>query len=399
MKRKILETLFSFAKRFFSFKNVISHFIFLVTNHNSMKIKDITQFLETIAPPQYQEGYDNAGLIVGDPMTEITGVLICLDSIETIIDEAVERGCNLVVAHHPIVFKGLKRFTGKNYVERTIIKAIKNDIAIYAIHTNLDNVLQSGVNTKICERLGLTNCRILAPKRQTLMKLTTFVPYPQTKDVLNALFAAGAGQIGEYKNCSFRTEGVGTFRPTGTANPTIGVLDKDESVAEARIEVIFDHFLEKKVLSALKNAHPYEEVAYYLHVLENENLAVGSGMIGEIEEISGIDFLLLLKMSMHVSCVKHTALLEKKVKKVAVCGGTGGFLLNHAIAADADVFVTADYKYHEFFDADGKIVIADIGHFESEQFTIDLLNDVLQKQFEKLNVFSTKNITNPVNYL
>ncbi len=364
-----------------------------------MKIKDITQFLETIAPPQYQEGYDNAGLIVGDPMKEITGVLVCLDSIETIIDEAIERGCNLVVAHHPIVFKGLKRFTGKNYVERTIIKAIKNDIAIYAIHTNLDNVLRSGVNTKICERLGLTNCRILAPKRQTLMKLTTFVPYPQIKEVLNALFAAGAGQIGEYKNCSFRTEGVGTFRPTGTANPTVGVLDKDESVAEARIEVIFDHFLEKKVVSAMKNAHPYEEVAYYLHVLENENLAVGSGMIGEIEEISEIDFLLLLKMSMHVSCIKHTTLLEKKVKKVAVCGGAGGFLLNHAIAAGADVFVTADYKYHEFFDADGKIVIADIGHFESEQFTIDLLNDLLQKEFEKLNVFSTKNITNPVNYL
>ena len=364
-----------------------------------MKIKDITQFLETIAPPQYQEGYDNAGLIVGDPMTEITGVLVCLDSIETIIDEAVERGCNLVIAHHPIVFKGLKRFTGKNYVERTIIKAIKNDIAIYAIHTNLDNVLRSGVNTKICERLGLTNCRILAPKRQTLMKLTTFVPYPQTNEVLNALFAAGAGQIGEYKNCSFRTEGVGTFRPTGAANPTIGALDKDESVAEARIEVIFDHFLEKKVLSALKNAHPYQEVAYYLHVLENENAAVGSGMIGEIEEISEIDFLLLLKMSMHVSCIKHTALLEKKVKKVAVCGGAGGFLLNHAIAAGADVFVTADYKYHEFFDADGKIVIADIGHFESEQFTIDLLHDLLQKEFDKLNVFSTKNITNPVNYL
>jgi dinuclear metal center YbgI/SA1388 family protein len=364
-----------------------------------MKIKDITQFLETIAHPFYQEGYDNAGLIVGDPMTEITGVLVCLDSIETIIDEAVERGCNLLVAHHPIVFKGLKRFTGKNYVERTIIKAIKNDIAIYAIHTNLDNVLQSGVNTKICERLGLTNCRILAPKRQTLMKLTTFVPQPQTQEVLNALFAAGAGQIGEYKNCSFRTKGVGTFRPTGAANPTIGVLDKDESVAEACIEVIFDLFLEKKVLSALKNVHPYEEVAYYLHVLENENAAVGSGMIGEIEEISEIDFLLLLKMSMHVSCIKHTALLEKKVKKVAVCGGAGGFLLNHAIAAGADVFVTADYKYHEFFDADGRIVIADIGHFESEQFTIDLLHDLLQKEFDKLNVFSTKNITNPVNYL
>lgn len=368
-----------------------------------MNIKDITQFLETIAPPQYQEGYDNAGLIVGDPMTEVTGVLVCLDSIESIIDEAVERGCNLVIAHHPIVFKGLKRFTGKNYVERTIIKAIKNDIAIYAIHTNLDNVLHSGVNTKICERLGLTNCRILAPKRQTLMKLTTFVPYPQTKEVLNALFAAGAGQIGNYKNCSFRTEGVGTFRPTGAANPTIGVLDKDESVAEARIEVVFDQFLEKKVVSALKNAHPYEEVAYYLHVLENENLEVGSGMIGEIggntEGVSEYEFLLHLKETMHVSCVKHTAFLEKKVKKVAVCGGAGGFLLNNAMAAGADIFITADYKYHEFFDADGKIVIADIGHFESEQFTIDLLNDLLQKEFEKLNVFSTKNITNPVNYL
>ncbi len=364
-----------------------------------MKIKDITQFLETIAPPQYQEVYDNAGLIVGDPMTEITGVLVCLDSIESIIDEAIERGCNLVVAHHPIVFKGLKRFTGKNYVERTVIKAIKNDIAIYAIHTNLDNVLHSGVNTRICERLGLTNCRVLAPKRQTLMKLTTFVPSPHTQEVLNALFAAGAGQISNYKNCSFRTEGVGTFCPTGAANPKIGVLDKDEAVAEARIEVIFDYFLEKKLIAALKKAHPYEEVAYYLHVLENENLEVGSGMIGDIEDLTETDFLLLLKMSMHVSCVKHTALLEKKVKKVAVCGGAGGFLLHHAVAAGADVFVTADYKYHEFFDADGKIVIADIGHFESEQFTIDLLKDVLQKQFEKLNVFSTKKITNPVNYL
>lgn len=375
-----------------------------------MKIKEITQYLETIAPPQYQEGYDNAGLIVGDPMAEVTGVLACLDSIETIIEEAIERGCNLVVAHHPIVFKGLKRFTGKNYVERTILKAIKNDVAIYAIHTNLDNVLQSGVNERICERLGLQNCRILVPKQQTLMKLTSFVPKPNTQEVLNALFAAGAGQIGAYKNCSFRTEGVGTFRPTGTANPTIGVLDKDEAVAEDRIEVIFERFLEKKVIAALRQAHPYEEVAYYLHLLENENAEVGSGMIGEIvpqhtsevedtEGVTELAFLQFLKEKMHVSCVKHTAFLDKKVKKVAVCGGSGGFLLNNAISAGADIFVTADYKYHEFFDADGKIVIADIGHFESEQFTIDLLSEVLQKQFENLSVFSTKKITNPVNYL
>ncbi|MBL7815266.1 MAG: Nif3-like dinuclear metal center hexameric protein [Saprospiraceae bacterium] len=368
-----------------------------------MKIRDITQFLEKIAPPQYQEGYDNAGLIVGDPMAEVTGALVCLDSIESIVEEAIERGCNLIVAHHPIVFKGLKRFTGKNYVERTVMKAIKNDIAIYAIHTNLDSVLRQGVNTRICERLGLVNCRILAPKRQTLMKLTTFVPIEDTQRVLDALYAAGAGQIGNYKNCSFRTEGVGTFRPTGAANPTIGVLDKDEEVREHRIEVIFEQFLEGKVLTALRQAHLYEDVAYYLHSLENENTEVGSGMIGDIgsdtERGAELDFLQFLKEKMQVSCVKYTALLGKKVKKVAVCGGSGGFLLNHAIGAGADVFITADYKYHEFFDADGKIVIADIGHFESEQFTIDLLSEVLQKEFEKINVFSTKKITNPVNYL
>lgn len=365
-----------------------------------IKIKDITQFLETIAPPQYQEGYDNSGLIVGNPMTELTGVLVSLDCIETIIDEAIERGCNLVVAHHPIVFRGLKRFTGKDYVERTIIKAIKNDIAIYAIHTNLDNVLHSGVNGRICERLGLTNCRILAPKRQLLKKLTTFVPTSQTQDVLDALFAAGAGQIGKYKNCSFRTEGVGTFLPTGSANPIIGAIGQNEEVSETRIEVIFDSFLERKILTALRQAHPYEEVAYYIHILENENAEVGSGMIGDYTEgVSELHFLQFLKEKMGASCVKYTALLGKNIKKVAVCGGSGGFLLPNAIAAGADIFITADYKYHEFFDADGKIIIADIGHFESEQFTIALLSEVLQKQFEKLIVFSTKKVTNPVNYL
>ncbi len=389
--------------------NLIAHF-YQKNAQSAMKIKEITQYLETIAPPQYQEGYDNSGLIVGDPNTEVTGVLVSLDCIETIIDEAIERGCNLIVAHHPIVFKGLKRFTGKNYVERTIIKALKNDIAIYAIHTNLDNMLYAGVNGRICERLGLTNCRILAPKRQMLKKLTTFVPSPQTQIVLDALFAAGAGQIGKYKNCSFRTEGVGTFLPTDDAMPTIGTVGENEEVLETRIEVIFDSFLERKILSTLRQAHPYEEVAYYIHILENENQEVGSGMIGEIssklpsgaggtEGVDELRFLEFLKEKMGASCVKYTALLGKKVKKVAVCGGAGGFLLSNAIAAGADIFVTADYKYHEFFDADGKIVIADIGHFESEQFTIDLLNEVLKKEFEKLNVFSTKKVTNPVNYL
>ncbi len=368
-----------------------------------MKIKEITQFLEKIAPPQYQESYDNAGLIVGDAQAEVTGVLVCLDSTEDIVKEAIAEGCNVVLAHHPIVFKGLKRFNGKNYVERTVISAIKNDVAIYAIHTNLDNMYRNGVNRKIAEKLGLTNLKILAPKKQVLMKLTTFIPQEHTQSVLNALYEAGAGEIGEYQNCSFRTEGVGTFKPTGTANPFIGSLNKNEEVQEHRVEVIFPTHLEYKILNALKTAHPYEEVAYYLHLLENENQEIGAGMIGDLEQaMEEMSFLHFLKETMQAGCVRYTRPLsieDKKVKKVAVCGGASGFLLGHAIAQDADVFVTADYKYHEFFDADGKIMIADIGHYESEQYTIELLVEILQKQFKNLKVFSTKNLTNPVNYL
>ncbi len=376
----------------------------LEQHHNilTMLIKELTAFLEQIAPPQYQESYDNAGLIVGDANAEISGIIVCLDSTEAVIAEAVSLGCNVVIAHHPIVFKGLKRLNGKNYVERTVIAAIKNDVAIYAIHTNLDNMYRNGVNRKIAEKLGLTQFRILAPKKQVLMKLTSFVPVQNTQTVLNALYAAGAGQIGEYKNCSFRTEGIGTFTPTGTANPHIGSLGIDEQVTEHRIEVVFPAFLEHKILAALRNAHPYEEVAYYLHILENENPEIGSGMVGELAEpMLPHDFLNFLKDTMQAGCVRYTTPLSTAhtIKKVAVCGGAGGFLLGHAIGAGADVFVTADYKYHEFFDADGKIMIADIGHYESEQFTIDLLTDMVQKQFKNLIVFSTKIFTNPVNYL
>jgi dinuclear metal center YbgI/SA1388 family protein len=366
-----------------------------------MTIKNITQFLERIAPPQYQEAYDNAGLIVGNPNAEVTGILTCLDSLEATIDEAIERGCNLIVAHHPIVFKGLKKLTGKNYVERIVLKAIKNDVALYAIHTNLDNVLHKGVNTRICERLGLKNLKILAPKRQILMKLTTFVPIPNTQTVLAALYAAGAGHIGNYKNCSFRTEGIGTFRPTSGANPYIGTLEKDEEVHEHRVEVVFPQYLESKIMAALRAAHPYEEVAYYLHLLENTDLEVGSGMVGDLENgMNAADFLHFLKKTMQTACVKFTNTpLSKNIQKVAVCGGSGSFLLGHAMGAGADAFVTADYKYHEFFDADGKILIADIGHFESEQFTIGLLQELLEKEFPQTRVFSTQIITNPVNYL
>lgn len=365
-----------------------------------MRIKDITQFLEKIAPPQYQESYDNSGLIVGDASAAVTNILVSLDATEDIIDEAIARDCNFVVAHHPIVFKGLKKITGKNYVERTILKAIKNDIAIFAIHTNLDSVLHSGVNTKICEKLGIKNCRILAPKKQILMKLTCFCPKENTQTVLNALHEAGAGQIGNYKNCSFRTEGIGTFEPNEAAKPHIGSANTYEEIAENRIEVIFPTYLEHKILSAMRRAHPYEEVAYYLHTLENDNQEVGAGMIGELDEpIDAINFLQHIKREMQAGVVRYTPPLSMPIKKVAVCGGSGSFLLHNAIAAGADMFITADFKYHEFFDADKKIVIADIGHYESEQYTTELLVDLLRKKIVEKNVFSTQKSTNPVKYM
>ncbi len=365
-----------------------------------MQIKEIIQHLESIAPPSYQESYDNSGLIVGDANTVCTGVLVCLDSTEDIVNEAITKGCNLIVAHHPIVFKGLKRFNGKNYVERTVIKAIKNDVAIYAIHTNLDNVFHQGVNTMIAEKLGLKNTKILATKTQILSKLTTFAPTENTQAVLDALYLAGAGQVGAYKNCSFRTEGTGTFQPTGDAKPHIGELNQNTEVKENRLEVVFPTYLSSKIIQALKKVHPYEEVAYYLQGIENENQEVGSGIIGELETpCEPLHFLTNLKETMQCDVVRHTAFLQKKVQRIAICGGSGSFLLRDAIAQGAEVFVTADYKYHEFFDADGRIIIADIGHFESEQYTIQLIFSIISKKFPNFAVYSTGINTNPVKYL
>ena len=362
------------------------------------QIQDITRYLETLAPRAYQESYDNTGLITGNPTQEVTGVLVSLDAIESVVDEAIERNCNLAVSHHPIVFRGLKSLTGKNYVERTVIKAIKHDIALYAIHTNLDSVYH-GVNHKIADKIGLKNLHILAPKSQTLNKLTTFVPQEAAEAVLNALSEAGAGHIGHYKNCSFQVTGTGTFQPDEAAHPHIGEPGKLEHVTEQRIEVIFPAYQATQVLAALRAAHPYEEVAYYLHRLENENQEVGSGMIGELAQpIAGADFLALLKENMELQVIRHTALLPKKIQRVAVCGGAGSFLLPHALRQQADAFVTADFKYHEFFDADGQLVIADIGHYESEVFTKELIRDFLLKKFVNFAVHLAKTNTNPLFY-
>ena len=364
------------------------------------KISEITSYLETIAPLTYQESYDNSGLIVGDPASEITGVLICLDSTPEVVSEAIHKSCNLIIAHHPVIFTGIKKLNGKNYVEKTILAAIKNDIAIYAIHTNLDNVIRNGVNQTIAEKLHLKNCRILLPKAGTLCKLTTFIPVNGRDHLLNALYQAGAGQIGEYKNCSFTVEGTGTFKPTGTANPAIGQLDTDEMVQENRIEVIFPAYLKNTILKTMRANHPYEEVAYYIQNIENTNQEVGSGLIGNLEtEMEVMDFLRSIKTKMGVSCIRYTQPSKQYIQTIAVCGGAGSFLLKEAIAQEADVFISSDFKYHEFFDAENHITIADIGHYESEQHTIKLLFDIINKKFSNFAVHLTQVVTNPVKYL
>lgn len=365
-----------------------------------IRIKDVMGYLEEWAPKGLQESYDNSGLIVGDAGQQVSGALICLDSIEEVIDEAIRLGCNLVIAHHPIVFSGLKSITGRTYIERTIIKAIKNDVAIYAIHTNLDNVA-TGVNKEIADRIGLEKVSILSPKNEQLTKLVVFVPQDDAPGVREAMFKAGAGQIGDYDQCSFNTEGVGTFRAGDETNPHVGEKGQQHHEQEIRVETIVPNYRLRPVLSQMIEAHPYEEVAYDLYPLKNSLNTIGSGMIGDLPaEEDMMDFLVRVKFLFGAGTIRHTAIPEKnKVKRVAVCGGSGSFLLGAAKAGKADVFITSDYKYHQFFDADGAIVIADIGHFESEQFTIELIGQKLTEKFTTFAVHFTEVDTNPVNYL
>lgn len=362
-------------------------------------INKITSFLDTYAHPAYQESYDNAGLITGSDSENLNGALISLDCTEEVIEEAMAKNCNLIIAHHPIVFSGLKKLTGRNYVEKTIIKAIKNNIAIYAIHTNLDNI-HTGVNAKICSMLGIKNTRVLQPKKGILKKLVVFCPEDKAAEVRIAVFEAGGGNIGDYDNCSFNTSGTGTFRASEGADPYVGEVGKEHHEKEVKVEVIIPAHLQGSIIKKMIGAHPYEEVAYDIYPLDNEHQRVGSGMIGELEnEMDEMAFLQFLKKTMKTGCVKYTKLKGKKVKRVAVCGGSGSFLLNDAIRQKADMFVSADFKYHQFFDAEEKIVIADIGHYESEQFTKELIHELLNKNFPTFALHLSETKTNPVNYL
>lgn len=364
-----------------------------------MKIKELISYIEQIAPLSYQESYDNAGLITGNSETEITGVLITIDTIEEVIQEAIEKKANLIISHHPIIFSGLKKITGANYVERTVILAIQNNIAIYAAHTNMDNALH-GVNFKIAQLLGLVKTKQLLLSSNTHRKLVTFVPENFSEQVRKSIFEAGAGQIGQYDNCSFNQEGKGTFRASEIANPYVGIKGENHIENEIRIETIFPKEKENKVIKALLESHPYEEVAYDIYNLENKFQGVGAGIVGYLEqEIEESEFLTEVKKIFKVKCIRHTKLLGKKIKKVAVCGGAGSFLLKHAIKENADIFISGDFKYHEFFDAENKIIIADVGHFESEQYTKELFYDIVIKKFNMFACFLSEINTNPIIYL
>jgi dinuclear metal center YbgI/SA1388 family protein len=363
-----------------------------------IKIKDIISELEKFAPLSYQEDYDNAGLIIGNFNNDCKAALLTIDVTENVVDEAIQKGTNLIIAHHPVVFSGLKKITGRNYIERTVIKAIKNDIAIYAAHTNIDGVA-NGVNRKICDKLKLRNTKILNPAKNQLKKLVTFVPVSHIETVRKAVFEVGAGHIGNYDSCSYNINGKGSFRALEGANPFVGSPGEIHFEEETRFETIFPKNLQKAVIEALLANHPYEEVAYDIYQLDNEYNQLGSGMIGELENACAEkEFLQFVKQIFSVKAIRHTALLGKEIQKVAVCGGSGSFLLRDAIQQKADIFISGDFKYHQFFDAENKIIIADIGHFESEQFTKELFYDILIKKLPNFAFYFSEINTNPIYY-
>ncbi|RAJ06126.1 Nif3-like dinuclear metal center hexameric protein [Arenibacter echinorum] len=363
-----------------------------------MIIKQVIDTLEELAPLNYAEDFDNVGLLVGNANNKVSGILVTLDTLENVVEEAIAKKCNLIVSFHPIIFGGLKKITGSNYVQRVVIKAIKHDIAIYSMHTALDNS-DKGVNAKICEVLGLQNTSILIPQTGTIRKLTTYVPKENADALRTALFHAGAGNIGNYSNCSFTVDGTGSYQANAGANPYLGKIGETHYEDESQISITYCRANEQKILKALFNNHPYEEVAYELQTLENKNQNIGMGMVGILEKpMDEEEFFGFLKEKMHVSCIRHSDFLGKKIKKVAVLGGSGSFAISAAIAANADVFVTSDLKYHQFYEAEDKILLADIGHYETEQFTKNLLVDYLTKKIPNFAVSLSESKTNPIKY-
>lgn len=364
-----------------------------------MILSDLILALEKFAPPQYQESYDNSGLLLGEPGQNITRALVAVDVTDAVIDEALENKCELIISHHPLIFKGLKKLTGTSFVERQVIKAIQNKLAIYAIHTNLDNV-QAGINHILGQKLGLEKLRILSPKKDLLSKLVTFCPVNDVEPVRKAIFEAGAGHIGEYDYCSFNLEGTGSFRGSDDTNPYVGEKGKVHYEPEIRIETIYPRHLENKIVKTLISAHPYEEVAYDIYPLSNDFPTVGSGMIGELKkEMDTMEFLRFVKNVIGSPCIRYSQPTGEKIKKVAICGGSGSFLIKEAKRQNAQAFITGDVKYHDFFEGDRSLLIADVGHYESEQYAKELIKAEITKNFSNFAVLISEAGRNAVNYL
>ena len=363
-----------------------------------MKIKEVIDALEKFAPLPLQDDFDNAGLQVGLTDAEVTGALLCLDVTEAVVKEAVSLGYNLIIAHHPLLFKGLKTITGKNYVERCVMEAIRNEITIYAAHTNLDNAF-GGVNFKMAEKIGLKNIQVLDPKGSSLLKLVTYVPVEQADEVRQALFQAGCGHIGNYDACSYNLHGEGTFRAGEGTHPFCGKIGEMHTEAEVRIETVLPAYLKRKAEKALIASHPYEEPAYDFYALQNEWKQAGAGVIGDLEEpMDESEFLRKLKKTFEVGCGKHTRLKGRRIERVALCGGAGAFLLPKAVGK-ADVFITGEVRYHDYFYYEDDILVAEIGHYESEQYTKEIFNSMIQDLFPTLEVRMSRINTNPINYL
>lgn len=375
-----------------------NNILYLIQTNLFMIVQDVINYLEELAPLTYAEDFDNVGLLVGNKNEKITGILVTLDTLEAVVNEAIQENCNLIISFHPIIFKGLKKLTGKNYVERVVMKAIKHDIAIYSMHTALDNAIE-GVNDMICNTLKLKNKQILIPQNNTIKKLTTYVPKAEAEQLRAALFNVGAGTIGNYSNCSFNVEGYGTFNGNDASNPTIGEKGNMHAEFETKITVTFPKHLEARILQTLFKTHSYEEVAYEVTTIENKNQKIGIGMVGELEEpMTELDFLGYLKAKMNTESIRHSSFLNKRIKKIAVLGGSGSFAIEAAKRAGADAFITADLKYHDFFTAENTILLADVGHYESEQYTKNLLVAFLRKKITNFAIVLSKTNTNPVKY-
>jgi len=364
-----------------------------------MKIKELLFSIEQLAPLALQEVYDNSGVQVGDINREVKAILLCIDVTENVVDEAIRLGCNLIISHHPLAFRAFKSLTGRNYVERCMIKACKHDIVIYAAHTNLDNAT-GGVNYELAKRLNLQQVRILAPKEKSLMKLVTFVPSSHAESVRASLFGAGAGNIGNYDSCSYNLSGEGTFRAGNGTNPYVGEKGQLHVEPEIRIEVILPAFRQKEIVSALLAVHPYEEPAYDFYSLENKWSQSGSGITGVLPEpMEEEDFLYYLKDALKLNMIQHSAYRGTMIRDVAICGGQGAFLIPQAIGYGADVFITGEAKYNDFYDVEDKILLATVGHYESEVCTKDIFFNILSEQHVGLELIRSQFDINPVKYL